>query len=58
MLQDFAHLENHVSTEQAWALELMRDAGFTVEPALVSRDGGRRHRVWIDADTAGTMSAA
>jgi hypothetical protein len=58
MLQDFAHLENHVSTEQAWALELMRDAGFTVEPALVSRDGGRRHRVWIDADTAGTLSAA
>jgi hypothetical protein len=49
MLQVFAQLENRVSTEKAWALGLMRDAGFTVEPAQPSPDGVRRHRVWIDA---------
>jgi hypothetical protein len=53
MLQVFAQLENHVSSEKAWALELMRDAGFTVEPAQPTTDGGRRHRVWIDADAIG-----
>ena len=49
MLQVFSQLENHVSAEKAWALELMRDVGFTVEPALGSPHGAR-HRVWIDAD--------
>jgi hypothetical protein len=53
MLQVFAQLENHVSSEQAWALELMRDAGFTVEPAEATPNGVRGHRVWIDADTVG-----
>ena len=53
MLQVFGQLENHVSTEKAWALELMRDAGFTVEPAHPAADGVCRHRVWIDADAAG-----
>jgi hypothetical protein len=57
MLQVFGQLENHVSAEKAWALELMRDVGFTVEPALGSPDGAR-HRVWIDADSAGALSAA
>ena len=57
MLQVFSQLENHVSAEKAWALELMRDVGFTVEPALGSPDGAR-HRVWIDADAAGAVSAA
>ena len=57
MLQVFSQLENHVSAEKAWALELMRDVGFTVEPALASPDGAR-HRVWIDADAAGALSAA
>jgi hypothetical protein len=57
MLQVFSHLENHVSAEKAWALDLMRDVGFTVEPALGSPDGAR-HRVWIDADAAGAPSAA
>lgn len=47
MLQVFAQLENHVSTEKAWALALMRGAGFTVEPAQPSPDGVERHRVWI-----------
>lgn len=59
MLQVFTALENHVTAEKAWALELMRDAGFTVEPALASPDGVCRHRVWIDADSAGaTFSTA
>lgn len=49
MLQVFAQLENHVSTERAWALGLMRDAGFTIEPAQASADGVERHRVWIGA---------
>lgn len=49
MLQVFGRLENHVSTEKAWALGLMRDAGFTVEPARSSADGVQRHRVWIGA---------
>lgn len=53
MLQVFGQLENHVSTEKVWALELMRDAGFTVEPAHVTPDGSSRHRVWIHAGTAG-----
>jgi len=57
MLQVFRHLENHVSAEKAWALDLMRDVGFTVEPALGSPDAAR-HRVWIDADAAGALSAA
>ena len=57
MLQVFSHLENHVSAEKAWALELMRDVGFTIEPALGSPDGAR-HRVWIDADGAGALWAA
>jgi hypothetical protein len=57
MLQVFSQLENHVSAEKAWALELMRDVGFTVEPALGSPEGAR-HRVWIDADAAGAVSAA
>jgi hypothetical protein len=57
MLQVFSRLENHVSPEKAWALELMRDAGFTVEPALPSPDG-TRHRVWIDGDATGALSAA
>jgi hypothetical protein len=56
MLQVFSRLENHVSPEKAWALELMRDVGFTVEPALGSPDGPR-HRVWIDADGAGALWA-
>lgn len=47
MLQVFAQLENHVSTEKAWALGLMREAGFTIEPAQASADGVDRHRVWI-----------
>jgi hypothetical protein len=58
MLQVFAELENHVGPEKAWALELMRDAGFTVEPALASPDGVCRHRVWIDAGTAGSSFSA
>lgn len=49
MLQVFSQLENNVSTEKAWALELMREAGFTVEPAQTAADGICRHRVWIDA---------
>jgi hypothetical protein len=49
MLQDFSQLENNVSAEKAWALDLMRDAGFTVEPAQTATDGVWRHRVWIDA---------
>lgn len=49
MLHVFAQLENHVSAEKAWALRLMRKAGFTVEPAQASPDGVERHRVWIDA---------
>jgi hypothetical protein len=57
MLQVFSHLENHVSAEKAWALELMRDVGFTVEPALGSPEGAR-HRVWIDADATGALPAA
>jgi hypothetical protein len=57
MLQVFSQLENHVSAEKAWALELMRDVGFTVEPALGSPDGAC-HRVWIDAGAAGAFSAA
>ena len=56
MLQVFGQLENHVSSEKAWALDLMRDAGFTVDPARP--DGVPRHRVWIDADAAGTFPAA
>jgi hypothetical protein len=59
MLQVFARLENHVSTEKAWALELMREAGFAVEPAHTSADGVCRHRVWIDAGApAGTFANA
>ncbi|MBI2735124.1 MAG: hypothetical protein HYX38_00995 [Rhodospirillales bacterium] len=59
MLQVFAQLENHVSTEKAWALGLMRDAGFTIEPAQASPDGIDRHRVWIDAGiTNGAAPAA
>lgn len=53
MLQVFAQLENHVGTEKAWALELMREAGFTVEPARAAADGICRHRVWIDAGAPG-----
>lgn len=41
MLQVFAQLENHVSTEKAWALGLMRDADFTVEPARPPRTESR-----------------
>ncbi len=52
MLQVFAQLENHVSAEKAWALGLMRGAGFTVEAAQPSPDGVERHRVWIDAGGA------
>lgn len=55
MLQVFAKLENHVSPEKAWALELLRGAGFTVEPADASPGGVCRHRVWIDAAAAGDM---
>ena len=59
MLQVFGQLENHVSIEKAWALELMRHAGFTIEPAHPAADGVCRHRVWIDADPAGgTFPAA
>ncbi len=59
MLQVFAQLENNVSAEKAWALKLMRDAGFTVEPAQASHDGVDRHRVWIEADAShGVLPAA
>ena len=53
MLQVFGQLENHVSTEKVWALELMREAGFTVEPAHPAADGVSRHRVWIEAAAGG-----
>lgn len=49
MLRVFAQLENHVSADKVWALGLMRNAGFTVEPAQLSSDGVDRHRVWIGA---------
>ena len=58
MLQVFGHLENHVSIEKAWALELMRGAGFTVEPAQATADGVHRHRVWIDAGAVGNAFAS
>ncbi len=58
MLQVFAQLENHVSAEKAWALGLMRNAGFTVEPAQASPDGVDRHRVWIDGNVNGARSIA
>jgi hypothetical protein len=58
MLQVFGHLENHVSIEKAWALELMRGAGFTVEPAQATADGVHRHRVWIDAGAVGSAFSA
>jgi hypothetical protein len=57
MLQAFVQLENHVSAEKAWALDLMRGAGFTVEPAQASPDGVSRHRVWIDAGALGRAYA-
>lgn len=53
MLQVFVQLENHVSSDKAWALELMRGAGFIVEPARTTPDGDIRHRVWIDPRKAG-----
>lgn len=58
MLQVFGVLENHVSTDKGWALELMRDAGFTVEPAHPAADGVPRHRVWIGADAVGAALPA
>ena len=58
MLQVFGQLENHVSPEKAWALELMRDAGFTIEPMLPFPDGISRHRVWIDASASGPVATA
>ncbi len=59
MLRVFGQLENQVSAEKSWALGLMREAGFTVEPAQVSADGVDRHRVWIDAGiTNGAYPAA
>ncbi|SEP50752.1 hypothetical protein SAMN02990966_07756 [Rhodospirillales bacterium URHD0017] len=58
MLQEFGQLENHVSSEKAWALELMREAGFTVAPAHPAADGVCRHRVWIDADAQGSAFSA
>ena len=53
MLQVFEQLENHVGADKGWALELMRDAGFTVEPVQVTPQGDLRHRVWIDAEAIG-----
>jgi hypothetical protein len=38
--QVFGHLENHVSSEKSWALKLMREVGFAVQPDLP--DAGRR----------------
>lgn len=59
MLQVFAQLENHISEEKGWALELMREVGFTVEPAHPGMDGVCRHRVWINAGgSAGRFAAA
>ena len=49
MLQVFARLENHVSAEKGWALALMREAGFAIDPAQGAADGVWRHCVWIDA---------
>lgn len=49
MLQVFGTLENHVGSEKSWALELMRDAGFRVDPPHTTLEGASHHRVWIDA---------
>ena len=56
MLQVFEILENHVGTEKSWALQLMRDAGFKVDPPLTTLDGVSRHRVWIDAGPHGVRT--
>jgi hypothetical protein len=58
MLQVFGQLENHVGVEKVWALDLMRDAGFTVEPPHPAADGVCRHRVWIDAGATTDASPA
>ena len=58
MFAQFSRLENFVDADRERALDLLRIVGFQVGPAITSSGSDKSwHRVWIDADGAGSSMA-
>jgi hypothetical protein len=57
MLMKFSMLETFVDTRKRDAIELLRNAGFTIEPPRPYPSGRAMHRVWISPGSSGRAGA-
>lgn len=53
MLNDFTRLENSVDERKKGMLDMMKSAGFTIEPATARGSGVSCHYVWLESQGSG-----